>query len=112
MNSNNIPRDIMIVCDEARPEIIEQLNGAGYTAIAWAKGKGSVQNGITQVKEFDLHFQGKNLLKEWGSYVWKIDKNGNPLDVPVKHNDHLLDAMRYAVMEHYWVSLDIDIEIW
>lgn len=34
MNGNNIPRDVLIVCDEARPEIIEQLNGAGYTAIA------------------------------------------------------------------------------
>ena len=29
--------------------------------------------------------------------VWEKDRNGNTLNVPVKENDHLLDAMRYYV---------------
>ena len=40
-----------------------------------------------------------NLIKEIRSYKWKLDKDGkiHPDEVPVKFNDHGLDAMRYAI---------------
>ena len=38
-----------------------------------------------------------NLIKELQTYSWKSDINGNILEEPVKFNDHLLDALRYAI---------------
>ncbi len=31
----------------------------------------------------------------------KEDKDGNILDEPVKFNDHLMDALRYALVSHF-----------
>jgi phage terminase large subunit len=31
------------------------------------------------------------------TYKWKVDKNGKPLDEPVKFNDDGMDAMRYGI---------------
>ena len=41
-----------------------------------------------------------NFMSELRGYCWKLDKNGVPLDVPVKYKDHLIDACRYAVFTH------------
>lgn len=43
----------------------------------------------------------ENTIKEFMSYRWKEDKNmeGKP-DRPEKVNDHLMDALRYAVVSH------------
>lgn len=36
---------------------------------------------------------------EFGGYVWKVNKDGELLDEPVKRNDHGLDTLRYVVTE-------------
>jgi len=38
-------------------------------------------------------------VDEFPAYVWQVSKDGRPVkEVPVKVNDHGMDAMRYAVM--------------
>lgn len=87
-----------IVCDGARPEIIEDLKRAGFLAKPAIK---DVRDGIDSVRSTEL-FVGKesvNLLKELSNYKWKV--NGDLiLDEPVKIYDDAMDAMRYAI--HYW----------
>ena len=39
----------------------------------------------------------ENLKDELNGYKWKKDKADNLQEEPVKMNDHLLDAMRYAI---------------
>ena len=41
--------------------------------------------------------QSKNITYEFGSYKWKVDKNGNLLDVPEDNNNHTIDAIRYVL---------------
>jgi phage terminase large subunit len=84
-----------IYCDYARPDLIEDLNRAGYTAKPANK---AVQEGIDYLKasEIYLHIDSANLWTEYKLYSWKC--KGNIIyDEPVKENDHLLDAMRYAI---------------
>jgi len=38
-----------------------------------------------------------NTIDELSSYSWKLDANEQPIDEPVKENDDLLDALRYAL---------------
>jgi phage terminase large subunit len=89
-----------IICDSARPEIIEDLKRAGYNAKSAIK---NVREGIDSVKSSELFIQkgSVNLIKEVSSYKWK--SNGDIiLDEPVKAWDHCVDAMRYAI---HWVKL-------
>ena len=44
-----------------------------------------------------IHKDSKNLLDELNSYVWKSDKNGNNLDEPEDHHNHILDPLRYIL---------------
>jgi phage terminase large subunit len=61
-----------------------------------------VTEGIEKVKSMPMfvHEDSENLKKELQTYKWAQDKSGILLDKPLKYNDHLLDAMRYAVYTH------------
>lgn len=87
-----------IYCDNSRPEAIAQLREAGYNALAVAKGKNTVKEGIDLVKQYKLRItqDSFNVIKEIGEYKWKEDKDGNVYEEPVKINDDAMDAMRYA----------------
>lgn len=96
-----VPKNVLIVADNARPELIQQIKNAGYKIIPCEKGKWSIQDGISKVQEFNLFINWVNLEKEKSSYVWKLDKNGKSLEVPVDDWNHLWDWVRYATMEKY-----------
>ena len=98
MKSLGIPKSAPIVCDWARPEIIEDLLRAGYNAVPAIK---NVLEGINAVKQTKLfyHHESKNMAKEFRNYKWK-SQGERLLDEPVKLFDDALDALRYAIMWH------------
>ena len=93
-----IERSDELFCDNAEPKTIEELCRAGYNAKPAEK---DVYAGIQKVKSMPLIVtpESANLIKEIKSYKWKLDKNGkiHPDEVPVKFNDHAMDAMRYGI---------------
>lgn len=52
------------------------------------------------------------LVEQFREYRWKTSKAGesDPREEPVKHNDHLLDALRYVVMSRPVTPTDSDRE--
>jgi phage terminase large subunit len=100
MDELKISKSKDIICDTARPEIIEDLRRKGYNAKNAIK---NVKEGIDSVKSTEVFIQKEslNILKEIAAYKWK--SNGDlVLDEPVKVYDDAMDAMRYAI--HYWKS--------
>jgi phage terminase large subunit len=100
MDELNVSKKKEIICDNARPEIIEDLRRRGFNAKGAIK---DVKAGIDSVKSSELfiHKESLDLQKEISSYKWKT--NGDiTLDEPVKVYDDAMDAMRYAI--HYWKS--------
>lgn len=85
-----------IYADAAEPASIEEMYRAGFNIKPAEK---DVWAGILKVKSMPLFItkDSKNLIKELGSYKWKKDKNDKILEEPIKENDHLCDALRYAV---------------
>lgn len=87
--------------DSARPETIDYLRRNGFPKIRGAtKGKGSVEDGIMFLQGLDIvvHPRCANLARELGSYAYKIDKRtGGILPEVEDANNHLIDALRYAV---------------
>lgn len=96
--SHNIDSTVLIVADGARPEIIAEIREAGYMCIAANKDAGSVKRGIDRVKERKIYYIGSNLEQEFLTYAWRKKKStGETLDVPQDGDDHLMDALRYAI---------------
>ena len=97
LRSIQIDPNVLIVADSARPEIIAEIRKEGFTIIGANKDAGSVLRGIDRVKQHRIYYRGNNLEKEFFTYAWRTKKTGEVLDVPQDGNDHLLDALRYAV---------------
>ena len=91
--------NINFYCDSARPEHVERFRRERIRAINADK---SVLSGIEEVARliklnrfFVLSPKVKQFKKEIYNYIWD-EKTGNP----VKENDDVMDAMRYAVYSH------------
>lgn len=89
----------LTVWDSAETKSIEELSRAGLYVAGADKGPESVKSGIDLLKSKTIHIVegSNNLIEEARTYKWKEDGNGNPLPMPVKFRDHLLDAARYGI---------------
>lgn len=92
-----------IIADSAEPKSIQELNDLGWYVTGAYKGKDSVKHGIQALKKYKIHVTARsvNLQKEQKKYKWKVDRDGNVLNIPIDAYNHLWDAVRY------WGSLKI-----
>jgi len=89
-----------VICDSAEPKSIEEIYRLGLNAKPATKGRDSILNGIDILKRFKINVvSSSNLRKEFRTYKWATDKNGNSLQKPIGA-DHLLDALRYVALIH------------
>ena len=90
-----------IIADSAEPKSIAELYSMGCNRITKArKGNDSIRWGINLIQQFHIyvHPNCKNFITELSNYRWKKDKAGNFTNEPERDFDHLMDALRYAVM--------------
>lgn len=97
LRSANVDPNVLIVADAARPEIIAEIKAQGFRCIGADKNAGSVLRGIDRVAQRQIVYSGQNLKREYLSYAWRKKRTGEVLDEPEDGNDHLMDALRYAV---------------
>lgn len=106
LNKDSIPlvKNIIgreyVTCDSAEPKSIAEYSNSGINAIGAKKGKGSIESGIKFLQSFSniyIHPACKNAQKELFNYCFKKSPNGNILPVPEDLNNHLIDALRYAI---------------
>lgn len=88
-----------ITCDSAEPKSIRELRNYDIAAHAARKGQDSVVHGIQwlQGHEIIVDHRCKNMCAELTLYQWRKDKDGNSLAIPEDKNNHLIDALRYAL---------------
>lgn len=89
-----------IIADSAEPKSIEEIRRAGIRRIEPAiKGKDSIMYGIQKIQQYKMYVHPRcvNTILELSLYCWD-NKNGEVLNKPVDVNNHLLDALRYAVV--------------
>ena len=91
----------MIRADNARPEMISNMQGEGYRCVAAEKWPGSVEDGITHLRSYDeiiIHERCTQVAKEARLWSYKIDKkSGDILPLLVDAFNHYFDALRYAL---------------
>lgn len=94
------PGESIIYADGSLPGVIEEIRQAGFNIVAADKKPHSVREGIDLVKRKKLLLtkNSPNFIKEIQSYSYQIDKaTGLAREEPIKVNDHLCDALRYAI---------------
>lgn len=86
-----------IIYADVDPKSIDELKLAGFS-IRQVK-KGMVEDEVRRMRDGGRIYITKrsvNTIKEIRNYRFATDRGGKPLNVPVKADDHAMDAMRYA----------------
>ena len=93
------PKNERIIADSAEPKSIKELKNKGWYVKGATKGQGSVNAGIDALQRYPIrvHASSKNLIEEFSSYTWQIDRDGNPTNKPIDAYNHGIDAGRYAI---------------
>ena len=72
-------------------------------AKAATKGAGSINAGISLLKEFDIIVSNEstNIKREQQTYFWDQLKDETIINKPIDKNNHAMDAIRYAIYSKY-----------
>lgn len=99
-----------VTADSAEPKSIDELRLYGLTIMSAKKGKGSVSQGIQFVQDqrISVTKSSVNVIKEYRNYLWQVDDNGKPMNVPEHHFSHSMDALRYGMEIRHPLGSDIE----
>ena len=96
-------QNTIIYCDSAEPKSIEELRQSGILAKPSIKGQGSINAGISLIKEFNIFVSNcsKNIKHEYQFYIWEELKDGTKTNKPRDKYNHTMDALRYGIYTRY-----------
>jgi phage terminase large subunit len=103
-------KNYIIYGDSARPELIADIKTFGYHIKSCQKGAGSIEAGITYLKNFKkiiIHRRCEKLIENINSYSYKIDRISNEIlpQIIDKDNDYI-DALRYALNDYIFANIN------
>jgi len=89
----------IVTCDSAEPKTIDFLALGGINAVPAIKGADSINRGIRWLQSYEIivHKDCVHFIDEISQYHWLQDKNGNTMSKAADENNHLIDALRYAI---------------
>ena len=100
LNELGVSKSLDIIGDSSEPKSIEEIRRAGFKIRGVKKGDGSVLFGIQKLRTFKIYVNelSTNLINEFKGYKFRRDRSGRLTSTP-EGADHLLDCLRYCVME-------------
>lgn len=95
--------DYRITCDSAEPKSINDYKDLGLPAFPAIKGPGSVEYSFKWLAGRHIVIDSRCVVAadEFTQYEYERDKEGNVISGYPDHNNHTIDAVRYA-LESYW----------
>lgn len=90
-----------IACDSAEPKSIAELRSLGLPVYPARKGPDSVLHGVQWLRQQEIILSPAcpRLGEEMTRYQWQRDRDGHTLPRPQDRDNHLMDALRYALEE-------------
>ena len=92
--------DAYITCDSAEPKSVADFRAMGLPAKEAVKGPGSVEHGMKFLQSRKIVIDRKrtpNAYKEFVGYEYERNKDGDIISGYPDENNHLIDAVRYAM---------------
>jgi phage terminase large subunit len=92
-----------IYADSAEPKSIKEIKNYGFRIMPTTKGKDSINYGIQLLQEKKIYItkKSKNVIEEFQRYMWKKDRAGETLNVPIDDFNHCIDAIRYVALSKF-----------
>lgn len=89
-----------IFADSAEPKSIREIKNYGFRIMPTKKGRDSIMYGIGLLQEKDILVtkRSNHIKEELNNYMWKKDRDGETMNVPIDTFNHCIDAVRYAAM--------------
>ena len=97
-------RDGVIVCDSAEPKSVADYRSFGLNARAAVKGPGSVEYGMKWLQGRKIVIDRRRTpeaYREFSRYEFERDRDGNFISGYPDRDNHLIDAVRYALERVY-----------
>lgn len=103
MQELGVDKSIYVIADSAEPKSIAEIGQYGFLIKEVVKGRDSIMHGIDLMKRYkiNVHNESKDLIKEFNSYTWKVDRDGKALNVPIDKFNHGIDAFRYSILDRF-----------
>jgi phage terminase large subunit len=94
-----VVKDSPVSCDCAEPKSIAELCSYGMRARPCTKGPDSVMHRIQWMlnKKIHIHPSCKTAAHEFAVMEWDKDRNGESINRPVDKDNHMFDAICYAI---------------
>lgn len=94
-------RDV-IVADCAEPKSIAEVRNEGLNVVASSKGRDSIRTGLDVMKRYRINIvrPSVGMIREFSSYKWKKDRNGDDENEPMDMFNHAIDAVRYVCLAY------------
>ena len=97
-------QNALITADSAEQRLIAELRAKGVKRIVPSiKGAGSINAGLDFMKQFKIYIHPSCIktIEEFDTYIYKQDKDGKWLNEPIDANNHIIDAIRYALERYH-----------
>lgn len=81
------------------PRTIRELKTRGIRIKPAKKGNDSIRQGLGFIRQHNIHIlsTSKDAIREFSRYRYKLDDLNNPTDEVLDQDNHIPDAVRYAV---------------
>lgn len=88
------------VIDRADPRLRDELKAEGIKVLIPSLGR-KKDIGIRQIQDYQIYVDPTcaHTVHELSSYRWATSREGILLGKPIDENDHIMDALRYALEE-------------
>lgn len=96
--------DYEIICDSAEPKSVNDFRDFGLPARGAIKGPGSVEYGMKWMQTRKIVIDKNrtpNAYKEFKGYEFEVDRQGKVISSYPDHDNHTIDACRYALERFY-----------
>lgn len=94
--------DTMIIADAAEPKSIDEVRSYDVNIMGARKGPGSVEFGEKWLDDLEAIVidpkRCPNATREFEGIDYQVDRDGNPLPKLEDRDNHLIDAVRYALV--------------
>lgn len=93
--------EFKIISESADPRMVDEIYNAGLDIHPVNKYPGSIMAGITKMLEYKIKItrRSTNAIRETKNYTYRQDKEGKWLNEPIDKFNHILDAVRYVILE-------------
>ena len=92
--------NVLTICDSAEPKSLFDMRQMGIRADGAIKGPGSIEYGMKWLQRRKIIVDPQrtpNAYRELNEYEYERDKEGNFISGYPDKNNHIIDAMRYAL---------------